>query len=291
MKAIGHLRIEEVKLSPGEEWTRQTGPWCFVRISNGAAYWLDPARPRALNQGELIILAPAVKAVIRASQLGEVILQGFNFAPDLLYGFFTVAERHCFESPPTSPLELVRFLPSTHPINQHFADLAAHREAGQELAERAAVLGLALAFLSEGLASGLPAATRNSPQGRFTQIVVEMPDIELIHKTPEQLARLCGCSARHFNRLFREQFGQSPRSRQTDLRLLKARQLLSETDEKIARIALDSGYRSLSLFNALFKRRFGVSPSEWRQQAAQDDRISGQFRPSDTDTGELKTGK
>jgi AraC-like DNA-binding protein len=34
-------------------------------------------------------------------------------------------------------------------------------------------------------------------------------------------------------------------------------------------VALDSGYRSVSLFNTLFKRRFGVSPSEWRRLAAE----------------------
>jgi AraC family transcriptional regulator of adaptative response / DNA-3-methyladenine glycosylase II len=52
------------------------------------------------------------------------------------------------------------------------------------------------------------------------------------------------------------------------LRLLKARQLLGETDQRISQIALDSGYRSLSLFNALFRKRFGLSPSAWREKAA-----------------------
>src|SRR5260370_36369243 len=95
-----------------------------------------------------------------------------------------------------------------------------------------------------------------------------MPDIETIRPTPEALAGLCGCSPRHFNRLFREHFGESPRARQTELRLLKARQLLGDADAKIIQVALDSGYHSLSLFNALFKRRFGMSPSAWRQKTA-----------------------
>jgi AraC-like DNA-binding protein len=33
-------------------------------------------------------------------------------------------------------------------------------------------------------------------------------------------------------------------------------------------IALASGYRSLSLFNSLFKKRFGISPSRWRARAS-----------------------
>jgi len=97
-----------------------------------------------------------------------------------------------------------------------------------------------------------------------------MPDAEFISRPPLELARLCSCSARHFNRLFREHFGVSVRARQTELRLLKARKLLGTTEEKIAEVAFESGYRNLSLFNSLFKRRFDVTPTEWRQQSGND---------------------
>ena len=267
MKAMGHLRIEDVKLGPGQEWSRETGPWCFMRVSSGAAYWMDPGRPRALNEGELIIVAPAIKALVRASKLGDVLLQGFNFAPELLWGFFTLSERQALERPPAT--EPVRFLPSTHPLTQRFVELAVRRDGGHELTERAAVLGLAIAFFTEGVSPGdPPVAHAASAHDRFNQIIARMPDVELIQHTPEQLASLCGCSPRHFNRLFRQCFGESPRVRQTGLRLLKARQLLGETDQRISQIALDSGYRSLSLFNALFRKRFGLSPSAWREKAA-----------------------
>ena len=89
----------------------------------------------------------------------------------------------------------------------------------------------------------------------------------MINHTPAQLASLCGCSGRHFNRLFRSCFGISVRARQTELRLLKARQLLTETEKKVLEIAVDSGYRNLSLFNLLFKRQFGMTPSETRRKA------------------------
>jgi AraC-like DNA-binding protein len=130
------------------------------------------------------------------------------------------------------------------------------------------VLGLAATYFGQGPATGqVPQRASPSVQDRFEQIVSHMPELELIHHSPEELARLCGCSPRHFGRLFRQQFGQSPRARQTELRLLKARQLLANGEKTIALVALESGYRSSSLFNSLFKRRFGMSPSAWRQQA------------------------
>lgn len=73
MKALGHLRVEEIKLPPGEEWTDPAGTWRFVRIHSGAAYWLGGAA-RALGAGEMLLLAPAATGVIRASQLGAMVV-------------------------------------------------------------------------------------------------------------------------------------------------------------------------------------------------------------------------
>jgi len=270
MKSSRHLRIEEVKLTPGQEWVDQTATWRFVRNAGGAAYWLDPAKPRSFTQGELLVVAPPVKAVVRASQLNDTALHGFRFAPDLLFGIFTLAERHFFQTEAALPGRLVQFLPSTHPITQRFAELGSPG-AHQDLGERLEVLGLAVEFFNEGRAPyHLPPARGLSAQHRFHQIISQMPDLEILQHTPEDLARLCGCSPRHFNRLFREYFGESPRGRQTELLLLKARQLLWDTEAKVVQIALDCGYRSLGLFHSLFKRRFGLTPSELRSEAARD---------------------
>ena len=216
-----------------------------------------------------MVAEPGTNAVIRASQLNEVLLHGFKFAPDLLCGFFTVAERHLFET--RGREAQTRFLPSTHPVAEQFAALVGHPEDSRDLVRRAQVLGVAAAFFAEELMRHQAPAPRGiSAQQRFQEIVCRMPDIELVQHTPEDLAALCGCSTRHFNRLFREHFGEPPRARQTELRLLKARQLLATSDAKVIEVALDSGYRSLSLFNSLFKRRFGMSPSEFRETVSKD---------------------
>ncbi|MSU61910.1 MAG: helix-turn-helix domain-containing protein [Pedosphaera sp.] len=52
-----------------------------------------------------------------------------------------------------------------------------------------------------------------------------------------------------------------------ELRLQKAGQLLRESDAKIDHVAMESGFRHLGLFNAMFKKRFGTTPTEWRRGA------------------------
>src|SRR6516165_1559223 len=120
MKTLGHLRIDAIQLAPGQEWEDGTPAWRFLRVDRGSAYWLDAAKPRALNAGELIVAQPGVKALVRASQLGEVLLHDFCFDPDLLCGFFTVAERSRLNLSKTKSADPVHFLPSTHPLARNF---------------------------------------------------------------------------------------------------------------------------------------------------------------------------
>jgi methylphosphotriester-DNA--protein-cysteine methyltransferase len=45
-----------------------------------------------------------------------------------------------------------------------------------------------------------------------------------------------------------------------------ARELLATSNSKVVEVALESGYKSLSMFNLMFTRRFGTSPGRWRQK-------------------------
>jgi AraC-like DNA-binding protein len=89
---------------------------------------------------------------------------------------------------------------------------------------------------------------------------------ELVRVTLPLLALRCGCSPRHLRRLLRQRFGMGFRELMAGWRLERAGRLLRLTDEKVAVVAWASGYRHAGLFNVLFKRRFGRTPSEWREE-------------------------
>lgn len=270
-----HLHPQAITISPGQEWTDETTAWRFARISQGAAYWLETAKPRMLSEGEVLIISPGIRAVVRASQLNDVLLHGFAFAPELICGFFTLSERHFFDEFLRVD-RAVSFLPSTHPVTKRFAAALTQKAPVQRLVQRVELLGVVAAYFTEQLSQEQVSPTRSGPaRARFEEMICQMPDLELIHHTPEQLAQLCGCGARHFSRLFHEHFGGSPRAKQRELRLLEARDRLVHSQEPITQIALGVGYRSLSLFGSLFKRRFGLSPSEWREKAARDRELRG----------------
>lgn len=272
MKFRGHLRLEQLPLEPGGEWIDASPAWRFLRLSKGEAYWLDPAKPRVAAPGELVVAAPNLKVNIRASQLGGAVLDAFFFRPSLLCGFFTLTERQSFENQVPEDFAPIQFLPSTHPVSQGLAALRERHTAHNELVQRGELLVLALWFFSQAMPLTVDTEGHSAPaQDRFAQVISRMPDMELVQHSALELARLCGCTPRHFSRLFHQQFGESPRARQTQLRLLKARTLLESSDEKVAQIAADCGYQSLSLFNSLFKRHFGMTPSELRQTTTRNE--------------------
>ena len=83
--------------------------------------------------------------------------------------------------------------------------------------------------------------------------------------TIETLARRARMSPRTFSRRFSEHTGLTPLTWITEQRLSRARELLESTQLGIDQIALRSGLGSPANARALFRRRMGQSPREYRR--------------------------
>jgi AraC family transcriptional regulator len=86
------------------------------------------------------------------------------------------------------------------------------------------------------------------------------------------LAALARQSMGHFFRTFRASFGESPQAYILRQRILRAEQLIRNSDEPLARIALDCGLCDQAHLSRVFRRIVGVSPSAWRRRVAMDPR-------------------
>lgn len=81
----------------------------------------------------------------------------------------------------------------------------------------------------------------------------------------EGLAERLGVSSRHLHRLFRLHLGASPGAVAQTRRLHFAKQLISDTNLPMFRVALASGFRSVRRFNDSIRRLYGQTPSELRR--------------------------
>lgn len=80
-----------------------------------------------------------------------------------------------------------------------------------------------------------------------------------------ELAVACSLSESHFARCFRASFGTSVHQRLIQLRIERAKCLLTEGRESLGQIALLSGFCDQAAFTRTFTRLENMSPSRWRR--------------------------
>ncbi|WP_166356186.1 AraC family transcriptional regulator [Phytoactinopolyspora limicola] len=102
------------------------------------------------------------------------------------------------------------------------------------------------------------------------------PALQLIHDQPARpwtvaaLAGEVGLSRSVFAQRFTELVGESPMAYLTGWRLVKAADLLRETDATIESIARKVGYANAFALSVAFKRVRGVTPSQFRASAPRE---------------------
>ena len=83
--------------------------------------------------------------------------------------------------------------------------------------------------------------------------------------TNARIAAECNMSEVYFRKLFTKHFGVSPKQYIIDLRIQKAKQLLTEDAISISAISETCGSSSPYHFCRLFKQHVGITPSEYRK--------------------------
>ena len=87
--------------------------------------------------------------------------------------------------------------------------------------------------------------------------------------TLESLAREVGLSRAGFARRFKELVGMSMFDYLTQLRVQRAKELLSDTGLSLYAVANHIGYESDLAFTRTFKKRTGVTPTAYRKSQAE----------------------
>jgi AraC family transcriptional regulator, regulatory protein of adaptative response / DNA-3-methyladenine glycosylase II len=100
---------------------------------------------------------------------------------------------------------------------------------------------------------------------RIARIAAARIEAGALNGSVEKLARDLGLSDRHLRRAVRREFGVSPIELAQTRRLLLAKQLLTESDLPVVRVAFASGFESVRRFNALFRSHYRLTPTGMRR--------------------------
>jgi AraC family transcriptional regulator len=99
--------------------------------------------------------------------------------------------------------------------------------------------------------------------------VVEFMEANIAENiTLERIATLVGLSPRHFRRLFRASTGVGPNEMFTNMRLERAARDLRHSQRNVTEISLDCGFSQPQHLATAFRRKFGLTPTEFRRSVA-----------------------
>ena len=100
------------------------------------------------------------------------------------------------------------------------------------------------------------------------------PAVEYIHKnytsshiSVEELSKSCGITPEYFRSIFKNHFGTSPLKYINNLKIERAKELISSGLYSISDAATLSGFADPSVFSREFKRAAGVSPSKYSENS------------------------
>jgi AraC-like DNA-binding protein len=260
-----HLTVNEASLPPGAEWMPKRSGWTLIQIATGSGYWLGPRMNQDLRPGAVLVVSVHTAGAIRASRLNGLQLNFFPVDLERLSGLITLAEQRSIEAAAARAEFAVRIFFPEDPIATRMKAACAGQSRQRSLS-RLQLLQLFIEIFDSEMKEELPElATAPDARARLQEFLRTTPASELLHISFAELARVTRCTPRHLNRIFKEVVGMSFREKHTELRLTRACELLATTESKVIDVALESGYQSLSLFNLMFVRRFGISPGKWRR--------------------------
>ena len=120
-----------------------------------------------------------------------------------------------------------------------------------------------LALINNRLLGTDEVADKNA--GLISELISKLKYYQNLEMNVADCARMCSLSLSHFTRVFREITGQSPQQFIINLRISRAKELLSYTDMNISEIAEASGFHDQNYFARVFKKSVGQTPSEYRK--------------------------
>ena len=93
-----------------------------------------------------------------------------------------------------------------------------------------------------------------------------LQSIQSSKKPLEQVAAHVNLNPEYFSRAFKAEVGQTFVNYLTDIRLRHSVRLLENTALRVQDIAQQVGYYNASYFSTTFKKKYGMSPYEYRRK-------------------------
>lgn len=262
-------------------------PFYCVILEGGACFTVNSNAPIELQSGDFVLVpsadstamaslippSPEVKTQPVALGAGEFRVGTPDIPPEL-----RMVVGHCdFESPDAALL--VSLLPQlVHIRGEHRLGMLvklvgeesrAQRPAREEVLSRLLEVLLIEALRSTSGTEASPGLVRGLADSRIASAIRAMHEQSARSWSVAELAQEAALSRSAFFERFNRTVGVSPIAYLLAWRMALAKQMLRQTQSRIADVAERVGYSSASTFSVAFTRHVGVPPSEYAQELAE----------------------
>lgn len=239
--------------------------FCFMLINNGTLHFDVAKQSIALHTGRVLIDKPDYEYRMKATS-GQCTV--FNFSNDFYLrliedlqldhsGFF--ADRNALT-------QLLHADPAIEYLHHHLLQYPYLSQIEVDVL----MFELVDCMVKKALVH-LPDATTDAPK-KFHLPIIERAKEYIQQRfytdfSLFELANFAHTSPFHFSRVFKRYTSVSPHQYVLNVRLKHSEMLLKHTAKPITEIAFESGFNNAEHFATVFKQKYGLSPSMYKQKA------------------------
>jgi len=266
MYAQDYLTLRLVRLKSAEEWLVTREGLFFAYQKGGAGKCMTGQTEQQMRVGDMLVVQGGAGNKLCVEKGSEMVFWCFFLRLEHLFPIFASTEISLLQAV-TNSFKAAKLFPAATALPTQCHKLILDVPSQFNLEHRSQLLRIAAIILAEEFKTAHCERVGSvSVEQRMIEVFEKMSTEQLLSLSVGELAVKFGCSRRHLNRLFHQFFGLSVAALRMEMRLLKAVSLLRDLQKKIINVAEECGFNHLGLFNTCFKRRFGVSPGEWRKQ-------------------------
>ena len=290
MSSQDYLELRTVHLKSPEEWRAEGGNLSFVFQMSGTGRYISGPNTRKLVPGDVMVFNNSFKGVLGSADGEDIEFKSFSVCFEHLFPMFFIKEISAIEQI-ADGFKATKLYSATIQIAKRANALLSEVNPECNLEHRAQLLRIVAVIMQGEFNSFQSQRAGLTPVEPHMIVVFERLSVtELLDLSVDDLAAKFSCSRRHISRLFHMHFGLSIAALRMELRLLKALSLLRDPNAKIINVAEQSGFVHLGLFNTLFKRRFDVTPGQWRKNAEEKELAHEPPAPAGATCGLRVTG-
>ncbi|MDF2567910.1 MAG: hypothetical protein K0R90_1366 [Oscillospiraceae bacterium] len=130
---------------------------------------------------------------------------------------------------------------------------------GSQNSKQLALIGNLYLFLS--LISNPPTEKQDSYVHKITEYIHYHYSYPI---TVSQIAQYVGLNRSYMCKIFKKELGVSPQEYLINFRISKAKHLLKETNLNVSEVAFSCGFKDISHFSYIFKKRVGQAPAYFK---------------------------